>query len=104
VSQKFPKVSRLRWCTRADVLDAFRVVGQEIRTKCRRYAETGITQAEACEVARRIRDQRELIRQLADRRNNKHARRLLRLNKRLRERLLTLIERAGLEKDVLIFK
>jgi hypothetical protein len=86
------------------VLNAFRVVGQEIRNKCRRYDREGITQADACELARRIKDQRELVRQLADRRNLQHARRLLRLNRRLQKRLIGIVERAGLDKDVLVFK
>ena len=34
----------------------------------------------------------------------KHARRLMRLNRRLQKRLLGLVERAGLDKDILIFK
>ena len=86
------------------MLTAFRVVGQEIRTKCRRYAKEGITQAQACELARRIKDQRELVRQLADRRNIKHARRLMRINKRLQKRLIGIVEQASLDKDILIFK
>jgi hypothetical protein len=87
-----------------DVLDAFRVVGREIREKCRRHAESGITMGEACELAARIKNQRELIRQLADRRNRKHARRLMRLNRRLQRRLTRLVRQAGLNPDVLIFK
>lgn len=104
MSNQIPRPSRLRWCSRADILDAFHIVAQEIRAKCRRYAESGITQPEACELARRIRDQRELVRQVADRRNFKHARRLLRLNKRLRQRLLKIAAAAGLDTDVLLFK
>ena len=63
-----------------------------------------ITQAVACELARRIKDQRELARQLADRRNLKHARRLMRLNRELRKRLIGIVEQAGLDKDILVFK
>jgi hypothetical protein len=95
---------RLFWCNRVDVLEAFRVVSQEIRNKCHCYTETGLTQGEAYELAGRIREQRELIRQLTDRRNIKHARRLMRLNSRLRRRAIAVVERAGLNKDVLIFK
>jgi len=92
------------WCTRADVLTAFRVVGQEIRAKCHRFAAQGLTQGEACDLARRIKDQRDLIRQLSDRRNRKHARRLMRLNRSLKRRLVELVQKAGLEASVLIFK
>ena len=104
VAREFAKPSRLRWCSRIDVLTAFRIVAQEIRSKCRRYAKEGITQAQACELARRIKDQRELVRQLADRRNIRHARRLMRLNRRLQKRLIGIVKQAGLEKDILIFK
>ena len=95
---------RLFRCSPVDVLSAFRIVGQEIRNKCHRYAKKGLTQQEAYELAGRLREQRELIRQLTDRRNIKHARRLMRLNSRLRKRLIRVIERAGLNKDVLIFR
>jgi len=95
---------RLFRCRPVDVLGAFRIVGQEIRNKCHRYAETGLTQQEAYELAGRLREQRELIRQLTERRNTKHARRLMRLNNRLRKRFLRIVERAGLNADVLIFK
>jgi hypothetical protein len=86
------------------VLGAFRVVGQEIRNRCRRYAATGLTQREAHELAGRIKEQRELIRQLTDRRNLKHARRLMRLNARLRKRFLAIVRQAGLNPDLLIVK
>jgi len=95
---------RLFWCSRVDVLEAFQVVGREIRNKYHRYRETGLTQGEAFELAGRIKEQRELIRQLADRRHIKHARRLVRLNSRLRRRAIAVVERAGLDKDLLIFK
>ena len=104
MAKEIPKPSRLRWFNRIDVLNAFRIVGQEIRTKCQRYSKEGITQAEACELARRIKDQRELARQLADRRNLEHARRLMRLNRELRKRLIGIVEQAGLDKDILVFK
>jgi hypothetical protein len=91
-------------CSRLDVLIAFAVVGQEIRSKCHRYAKSGLTQREAWDLARRIKDQRDLIWQVVARRNTKHVRRLLRLNTRLRQRALGIIERAGLDKSVLVFK
>ena len=87
-----------------DVLIAFRVVGQEIRGKCQRYAAAGLTQREALDLARRIKDQRDLIWQLADTKGAKHVRRLLRLNGRLRKRAIRLVDRAGLSQDVLSFK
>ena len=99
-----PRANRLFRCSSADVLSAFRVVGQEIRSKCHRYARTGLTQREAYELAGRIKEQRELIRQLTDRRNVQRARHLVRLNGRLRKHAIGVIERAGLDTDVLIFK
>ena len=104
MSKERPGTNRLFRCSSADVLSAFRIVGQEIRGKCHRYAKTGLTQREAYELAGRIKEQRELIRQLTDRRNVKHARRLVRLNSGLRRRAIGVIERAGLNKDVLTFK
>jgi hypothetical protein len=98
------RTTRLFRCSRMDVLTAFRVVGQEIRGKCHRYAETGLTQRESLELARRIKDQRDLIWQLTDANSTKRVRRLLRLNGRLRKRAVGLVERAGLNKDVLFFK
>ena len=104
MAKEIPKPSRLRRFNRIDVLNAFRIVGQEIRTKCRRYAKEGVTQAEVCQLARRIKDQRELVRQLADRRNIKHARCLIRINRRLQKRLIGIVEQADLDKGVLVFK
>ena len=98
------KLPRRLWLSRMDVLTAFRIVGQEIRSKCQRYARTGLTQLEAFDLAKRIKDQRDLIWQLADRRNRQHARRLAHLNGRLRKRLVQIVEKAGLDTSVLIFK
>jgi hypothetical protein len=89
---------------KTDILDAFRIVAYEIRAKCKRFASEGLTQAEACTLALRIRDQRELVRQMVDRRNSKHVRRLLRLNSKYRQNLVQLVEKAGLEPKILIFK
>jgi len=86
------------------VLNAFRIVSQEVRSKCHRYEANGLTQVEAYELAKRLKEQRDLIRQLADRRNFKHARHLMRLNRRLRKRLVEIVEGAGLDTDMLMFK
>lgn len=83
---------------------AFRAVSQEIRAKYERLSPETLTLAEACQLARRIKDQRDLVRQIADRRNREHARRLLRLNRKQREKLLGLVKAAGLDASVLIFK
>ncbi len=55
-------------------------------------------------MALRIRDQRELVRQMDDRRSSKHVRRLLRLNRKYRQNLIELVEKAGLEPKILVFK
>ena len=90
--------------SKKDILDAFRIVAYEIRAKCRRFASEGLTQAEACTLALRIRDQRELVRQMVDRRNFRHVRRLLRLNSNYRQHLIALVEEAGLDPRILVFK
>jgi hypothetical protein len=95
---------RIGRLNKRDILDAFRIVAYEIRAKCKRLASEGITQAEACRVALRIRDQRELVRQMVDRRNSKHVRRLLRLNSKYRQNLIELVEEAGLDPTILILK
>jgi hypothetical protein len=95
---------RIGRLSKRDILDAFRIVAYEIRAKCKRFASEELTQAEACTLALRIRDQRELVRQLVDRRNSRHVRRLLRLNGKYRQHLIELVEKAGLESKILIFK
>ena len=95
---------RIGRLSKRDILDAFKIVAYEIRTKCKRFASEGLTQADACRLALRIRDQRELVRQLVDRRNSKHARRLLRLNGKYRQDLVGLVEKTGLDSKVLIFR
>ena len=92
------------WCSKADVLVAFKIVGEEIRAKCQRFAADGFTLGDACQLASRVKEQRELIRQFAGRRNARHARRLVRLNRSLRDRLVQLVRNAGLQTSVLIFK
>ncbi len=91
-------------CSRKDVVDAFRIVRQEIRIKCQRIECKGLTQAEACKLALRLRDQRELIRQLTDGRDSPHVRRLLWLNRKLRKHLVAIAEQAGLNTSILVFK
>jgi hypothetical protein len=95
---------RIGRLSKKDILDAFKIVAYEIRAKLQRFDAEGWTQADACTLALRIRDQRELVRQLIDRRNSKHAKRLLRLNGKYRQNLIERVERAGLEPESLIFK
>jgi len=92
------------WFSKKDVLVAFRIVGHEIRAKLDRFALEDPSQAVACQLALRIKDQRELIRQMADRRDSRHLRRLLALNARHRRRLIDLVEKAGLDKSILIYR
>ena len=95
---------RIGRLSKKDILDAFRIVAYEIRAKCKRFASEGLTQGEACTLALRIRDQRELVREMVDRHNSKHVKRLLRLNGKYRHTLIELVEKAGLEPKILIFK
>jgi hypothetical protein len=95
------KIGRLG---KRDILDAFKIVAYEIRAKCKRYSTQKLTQADACQLALRIRDQRELVRQLVDPRNPRHAKCLLRLNGKYRRDLIELVEKAGLDTKILVFK
>ena len=47
---------RIGRLNKRDILDAFRIVAYEIRAKCKRFASEGLTQADACGLALRIRD------------------------------------------------
>lgn len=96
--------SALGWCTTKDVLIAFSAVNREIRAKYQRLDVETLTLAEACQLARRIKDQRDLIHQLSDRRRWKHVRLLVRLNAKQRDKLIELARRAGLDTGVLVFK
>ena len=96
--------SKFGWFSKAYVVLAFRAVRQEIRVRFQRLDGETLTLAEACHLARRIKDQRDLIRQVADSRNRKHARRLMRLIKKQRRKLLELAEKAGLDTSVLLFR
>ena len=95
---------RIGRLSKRDILDAFKIVAFEIRTKCKRFTSEKLTQAEACTLAFRIRDQRELVRQMVDRRNAKHVKHLLRLNRKYRRNLIELVEKSGLDPTILIFK
>jgi hypothetical protein len=95
---------RIGRLSKRDILDAFKIVAYEIRAKCKQFGSERLTQAEACTLALRIRDQRELVRQMVDRRHPKHARRLLRLNSKYRQDLIELVEKAGLDPEILVFK
>ncbi len=79
-------------------------MNQEIRLTYKRLDPRTLTLVDAYQFARRIKDQRDLIRQIADRRNRRHARRLLRLNKKHRQRLLRMVQEAGLDPSLLPFK
>ena len=100
----WPRSRLFGWCSRIDVVRAFRAVNQEIDLKFERLEVQTITLPEAYRFARRIKEQRDLIRQITDRRNWRHVRRLVRLNRRHRERLLRLAQEAGLDTSVLLLK
>jgi hypothetical protein len=95
---------RIGRSSKKDVLDAFRIVSCEIRSKRKRFANQRLTQAEACTLALRIRDQRELVRDMFDRRDTRHAKRLLRLNGQYRRHLIELVKTAGLDAAILVCK
>ena len=96
-----PRISRV---SRKETLYAFRAVEREIRRNLGRINPASLTQAEVCQLALRIKDQRDLIRQMLEQRNSKHGRRLLRLNRHCRRNLIALAEKAGLNAKILAFK
>jgi hypothetical protein len=95
---------RGRRCGTLDVILAFKVVGEEIRAKCQRLAAGEASHAEICELARRTKEQRDLVRQIAAPGNAKHVRQLLRHNRKLRRKVVELAEHARLETGVLILR
>jgi len=92
----------LRYCQKEDVLVAFMAVGAEIRTKCGRFAVRGITLPEACHLARRIREQRDLLKQIVGYLNRGELKRLLRFNRKLRGRLCTMAATERLSSSVIM--
>ena len=97
-------MQRIRRLSKRDILDAFKIVAYEVRSKCKRFASGTLTQAEACAIALRIRDQRELVRQMVARGAIKHVRCLLRLNSQYRKDLLRMVKQARLDPNILVFK
>jgi len=97
-------LKKLGWSSTRDAVVAFQAVGREIRARCQSVDPATLTLGEACQLARRVKEQRDLVHQIMDRRHYKHARRLLRLNQRLKARVLKLAEQAGLDAGVLLFR
>ena len=96
------KIGRL---SNKDILDAFKIVAYENPGEVRTGSPLKDSpKPRLVRLLSRIRDQRELVRQMIDRRNSKHVRRLLRLNGKYRRNLIELVEKAGLESKILIFK
>lgn len=88
--------SRFR-CHEKDVLQAFRATGLGIRTLLSNMEkEENPEPLAAAHLADRIREQRELVRQILLRKQWKRAKHLLRINAHLRQRFLDLIGRTGL--------
>jgi hypothetical protein len=99
-----PKRRTIKRCSRLDVVAAFRIVNQEIRTKCKRLAARRPTLRQVWELARRIKDQRDLVQQIDGSQAFKHAWRLIRQNMRLRNRLVQIAQRWGLDASILVFE
>jgi hypothetical protein len=100
----FPKRRPIARCSRRDVVAAFRIVNWEIRTKCDRLAMSRPSLGQVCELARRIKDQRDLVQQIDGCRAIRQIWRLMRQNRRLRSRLLRIAQRWGLDTSILIFE
>lgn len=97
-------LSGRRRCRTFDVLLAFKVVGEEIRAGCKRLARGKPGQAELYALAMRVKEQRELIRQVVGRHASKHVRQLIRQNRRARQRVVELANAAGRDPSLLIFR
>ena len=99
-----PKRRTIRRCSRLDVVAAFKIVNQEIRAKCKRLAVRRPTLRQVWELARRIKDQRDLVQQINGRRTLRHTWCLIRQNMRLRNRLIQIAQRWGFDTSILIFE
>jgi hypothetical protein len=93
-----------RRCSPAEVVAAFKVVNEVIRAKCKAFAATRPTQVEVCQLAQRIKDQRDLIRGIQGRCGFRHVLNLVRQNRRLRNRLVQIVNRWSLDTSILVFK
>jgi hypothetical protein len=94
----------LRYCRKEDVLLAFMAVGVEVRTKCGRLSHRGITLPEACEVAGRIKEQRDLLHQIVGNLTRAELKRLLGLNRKFRRRLTMIAAAAHLNSSVMTLR
>jgi hypothetical protein len=99
-----PRRRTIRRCSQLDVVAAFRIVNWEIRSKCKRSAARKPTLAQVWELARRIKDQRDLVQQIDGRRAPQHIRHLMRQNMRLQNRLVQIAQGWGLDTSILIFE
>jgi hypothetical protein len=94
----------LRYCRKEDVLVAFMAVSTEIRTKCGRLSLRGTTLPEACEVAGRIKEQRDLLHQIVGNLTRRELKRLLGLNRKFRRRLTMIAAAANLNASVMTLR
>ena len=94
----------LRYCRGEDVLVAFMAVSVELRAKCGRFSLSGITLPEACQLASRIREQRDLLRQISGDITRRELKRLLGLNRKFRRRLVSLASAANLDSSVMVLR
>ncbi len=91
-------------CSPSEVVAAFKIVGEEIRAKCQTFAAQRPTQVDVCQLARRIKEQRDLVRQIHGRCPYRHVLRLMRQNRRLRNRLVQIAIGWALDASILIFR
>jgi hypothetical protein len=99
-----PNRRTIRRCSRLDAVAAFRIVNLEIKTKCERLAARRPTLGQVWELARRIKDQRDLVQQIDGRRALEHTWHLMRQNGRLRNRLVRIAQRWEIDTSILIFE
>lgn len=91
------------WCREHDVLEAFRATAESIRTLTWSADEHLDTEG-ALYLADRLREQRELVRQVLARKKWGRARRLLHLHRLQRDRFLRVAIRHGLNAQMLALR
>ncbi len=97
--------SGLRICQREDVLLAFLAVAKEIRSRCQCFDQRAMTQREACELSGRIKEQRNLLRLLVgEKQQRERLKKLLHLNRQLRNKVVAFAQEANLDTSAMMLK
>lgn len=98
------QTNSLRSCQQEDVLLAFMAVVKEVRSRIQHFGRRAMTQREACELAGRIKEQRNLLRQIVSETQREKIKRLLYINRRLRNKVVTIAQAANLDTSAMTLK